>query len=406
MAEQCRNCLLPAIVPNAAIDKSGVCGPCREFATIDHSLLERQRQQREEDLEAALESCRGKGEYDCLVNLSGGKDSCYLLYKLKREYKLNVLAFTTDMNVPEIAWKNIRRTVDTLDVPLLTYKPPREFYRKLFRFLLERQEARGAVRTVCYVCAPLFEGYSLKVAVEKRIPLIVAGYSPGQPDPERMSYEFSRRLIEQVDWTPAEVRDSGLFDEHELQLFWNPHRYASDTAFPRYLAPFHAWEYSQAEVMEKVVELGLIANKRFASPVHSNCPVNWLLMYSDLKNLGYNPYTPEFSQLIREGKASRFYWRVMTPVVNFMIRHQVLLGRNVKESLKWLGMSVEQLRITRPAGAGPTVPNDSDVEQLLPALQELQREAQAARGCGCSSGGCSLGQNAPNPVPPGGSRGS
>ena len=38
------------------------------------------------------------------LNLSGGKDSCYLLYKLKREYGLNVAAFTADMNVPDAAW--------------------------------------------------------------------------------------------------------------------------------------------------------------------------------------------------------------------------------------------------------------------------------------------------------------
>ena len=56
--------------------------------------------------------------------------------------------------------------------------------------------------------------------------------------------------------------------------------------------------------MKKVVQLGLVSNSRHASPVHSNCPLNWLLMYSDLQNLHYNPYAPEFSTLIREGKAS------------------------------------------------------------------------------------------------------
>jgi hypothetical protein len=112
-----------------------------------------------------------------------------------------------------VAWKNIRRTVEVLDVPHVTFRPPKSFYKTLFRFLLQHQESRGAVRTVCYVCAPLFEGYSLKLATEKRIPLVVAGYSPGQPEPERMVFEFSRKMICQEDWTPAAVRDSGLFSE-------------------------------------------------------------------------------------------------------------------------------------------------------------------------------------------------
>jgi hypothetical protein len=328
------------------LDEQSVCNLCHERTLIDLEAEEILRLKREADLEKALTDCRGKAEYDAIVNLSGGKDSCLLLHKLKEEYSLNVLAFTTDMNIPECAWRNIKRTVEKLGVHHITYSPPREFYRKLYRFLLQNQEERGAVRTVCYVCAPLFEGYSLKLATEKRIPLVLAGYSPGQPEPDRMEYEFSRVLLCNTDWTPPSVRDSGLFSQDELNLFWNPFKYSKTTTFPRYLAPFHAWRYSQSEVMNSVVELGLIANSRSASPVHSNCPVNWLLMYSDLQNLGFNPYAPEFSKLIREGKANRFYWRMMGPVVNFIIRNRILLGRNVTTSLNWLGLKTSDLRIT------------------------------------------------------------
>ena len=309
------------------------------------------------------------------MNLSGGKDSCYLLYKLKVEYRLNVLAFTTDMNVPDVAWRNIQRTIDKLDVPHVVYTPPREFYRKMYRFLLQNQEARGAVRTVCYVCAPLFEGYALRLAVEKNIPLIVAGYSPGQPDPDRMEYEFAPALIRDTDWTPSELRSSGLFDERELRLFWNPGAYPAGTPFPRYLAPFHAWPYSQEATMRAVVELGLSASRRNASPVHSNCPVNWLLMYSDLRNLGYNPYAPEFSRLIREGKARRGYWRVMGAAVNFMIRRKVLLGRNVRSSLAWLGLRPDDLRIV----PSPPMQGFVPLEELrpLPKREAAPEEVRA-----------------------------
>ena len=352
LVAKCANCLLPDAVPGADLDEQRVCSYCRDIHTIDLDVEQADRARNAADLEAALESCRGKGEYDCLVNLSGGKDSCWLLYKLKVEYGLNPLAFTTDMNVPKIAWDNINRTIEKLDVDLLTYRPPKDFYRKMFRYLLQNQEERGAVRTVCYVCAPLFEAYSIRAAMEKNIPLILAGYAPGQPEPERMLYEFSRKLLREKDWTPPELRESGLFTDKELSRFWNPHAYPSGTEFPRYLAPFHAWEYNQDEVMKKVVELGLIASTKKASPVHSNCPVNWLLMYSDLKNLGYNPYVPEFSALIREGKASRTHWRIMAPIVNAMIRTQTFLGRQVKETFKWLDLRPEDLRITHAAPAG------------------------------------------------------
>lgn len=360
MKSQCRNCLLPSEVAGSDIDDAGICAYCRRHASVSRGSDEALRREREADLESALRTCKGAGEYDCLVNLSGGKDSCYLLYRLKEEYGLNVLAFTTDMNVPPVAWDNIKRTIRKLGVEHVVYTPPRDVYRKLYRYLLQNQEARGAVRTVCYVCAPLFEGYALGLAVEKRIPLVVAGYSPGQPDPDRMTYEFSRSVIAETDWTPAEVRDSGLFAESELALFWNPFRYSPGTVFPRYLAPFHAWPYSQPEVMKKVVQLGLAVNSRHASPVHSNCPLNWLLMYSDLKNFGYNPYQPEFSALIREGKASRVYWRIGAPIVNTMIRTKTFLGRNVRSSLEWLDLNEEDLRITRPVPESPAVGKPAD----------------------------------------------
>jgi len=345
----CKKCLMPGAVPGVEIDDAGICSHCQQLGPGNSDSEESLRLRNKADLEASLEACRGQGEYDCLVCLSGGKDSCYLLHKIKREYGLNVLAFTADVHITEIAWKNIRRTIDRLQVPHLIYTPPQEFYRRLFRFLLRNQEQRGAVRTVCYTCASLTEGYALQLAVRKGIPLILAGYSPGQPDPNRMVYEFSRSMICDRNWTPPLVRDSGQFDEAELRLFWNPHRCPAGTRFPRYVAPFHAWEYDQAEVMKLVVKLGLIVNKRHANPIFSNCPINWLLMYSDLKNLGYNPYAPEFSDLIRRHKASRSYWRVMGPLVNFMIQRRVLLGRNVNKSLKYLGLRSEDLRIVRPA---------------------------------------------------------
>lgn len=346
--KSCRRCLLPEKVPGADLDADGICRFCREHRPADRQVAEAERRVREADLEQALGDCRGQGEYDCLVPLSGGKDSVWLIHKLKTECGLRVLAHTTDIDIGEVAWSNIRRAVDKLDVEHVVYRPSMAFYRKLFRWLLMNQEARGAVHTISYVYAPLFEGNALKLAVEKGIPLVLAGYSPGQPIPERMEYEFPRLAISQVDWTPPELRASGEFDADDLARFWNPGRYPAGTRFPRYLAPYHAWTYNQDEIMKQVVELGLIASAKHASPVFSNYPINWLLMYSDLRNFGYNPYAPEFSALIREGKANRLYWKLMGKVVDFMTLNKLYLGRHVARHMAWLGLRDDDLRITRP----------------------------------------------------------
>jgi hypothetical protein len=352
--QRCKQCLLPAAVPGSDIDRAGVCGLCRQALPSPESqaAAESQRQERKAELERTLAALRGQGRpYDALVCLSGGKDSLYLLHRLRVDYGLNVLAFTTDVNIPEVAWRSIRRTIAKLEVDHLVYRPPDAFYRKLFRYLLMHQEVRGAVYTVSYVYAPLFEGDALQVAMEKRIPLVAAGYSPGQPEPERMVYEFSRRLVAETDWTPPGLREAGIFTEAELARFWNPRRYPAGTDFPRYVAPYHAWEYDQDQVIREVVRLGLVDKASHASPVVSNYPINWLLMYSDLRSFGYNPYAPEFSTLIRSGKANHAYWRVMAPLVDLMIRRRLFLGRNVTSHLRWLGLTAEDLKITSPRGA-------------------------------------------------------
>jgi hypothetical protein len=355
--KRCTQCLLPAAVPGAAIDSTGTCAPCRDYRPAAAAASAPAREARRRDLEKALADCRGQGPYDALVCLSGGKDSLDLLYRVQVDYGLNLLAFTVDANIPDVAWRSIRRTVERLGVDHLIYRPSAAFYRKLFAYLLRNQEERGAVYTVSYVYAPLFEGDALRVATERGIPLVLAGYSPGQPEPERMEYEFSRRLICETDWTPPGLKDAGQFNEADLARFWNPRRFPEGTRFPRYLAPFHAWEYDQAATMKRVTTLGLVERASHASPIHSNYPVNWLLMYSDLQNFGYNPYAPEFSALIRSGKANRLYWKFMAPFVDFMIRRKVLLGANTTRQLRWLGLTADELKITRPRGAyDPVLP--------------------------------------------------
>jgi hypothetical protein len=348
---RCRRCLLPARVPGSDFDAQGICAFCRSYRTEDEHADDARRRAREEDLEQALREAKRRPGYQALVCLSGGKDSLYLLHRAKVDYGLDVLAFTVDANLPPVAWKNIKLTVERLGVDHLVYRPPVAFYHKLFAHLLRHQEPRGAVYTVSYVYAPLFEGDALRVATEKDIPLVLAGYSPGQPEPSRMEYEFSRALIEHTDWTPPALRASGAFDAAELARFWNPHAWPAGTRFPRYLAPFHAWRYDQEDVVRRVAALGLVKRKSHASPIVSNYPVNWLLMYSDLAHFGYNPYAPEFCALIRRGKANRAYWRFAAPLVDLMLRRRVLLGRNVTRELEALRLTAAELRIDQPPGA-------------------------------------------------------
>ena len=181
--KRCKQCLVPESVPGISLSKDDVCNLCLDKQTLETAVAkeEEARLVYEADFEKTLSESRGQGEYDCLVPLSGGKDSIYLLYRLKAECKLKVLAFTVDVNIPGLAWDNTRRALAKLNIDHIIYSPSHEFYDKTFRYLLRNQEERGAVYTISYVYAPLFEGDAIKLAMEKGIPLVLAGYSPGQP---------------------------------------------------------------------------------------------------------------------------------------------------------------------------------------------------------------------------------
>jgi hypothetical protein len=157
----------------------------------------------------------------------------------------------------------------------------------------------------------------------------------------------------------GQLRRCGEFSAAELARFFDPRTYPPGTQFPRDLAPFHAWPYNQDEAMRTVVSLGFVPSAKHASPVHSNYPINWLLMYSDLRSFGYNPHAPEFAALIRAGKADRRQWTLMAPLVDFLIRQRLGPGREVTRSLRWLNLEPDMLKITRPRGAYDPLPAPS-----------------------------------------------
>ena len=89
----CSRCVTPETHETIFFDKEGVCNVCRqqEFKQekIDWDL-------RKKELHELLDAHRGKGDYDCIVPFSGGKDSTYTLYALVKEYGMKPLVVSFD----------------------------------------------------------------------------------------------------------------------------------------------------------------------------------------------------------------------------------------------------------------------------------------------------------------------
>ena len=87
--KKCSRCILPETYPFIKFNENNVCNYCLDY--------QKQEFYGEKKLNEYLESFRSKnGKVDCIVGLSGGRDSCYGLHLLKTKYKMNPIAYTYD----------------------------------------------------------------------------------------------------------------------------------------------------------------------------------------------------------------------------------------------------------------------------------------------------------------------
>src|SRR3954447_23749096 len=89
----CTNCVYPSAAAAAAMyDADGVCSGCR----VDAFKQRIDWDDRREELAELLEEYRSKdgSNYDCLIPVSGGKDSHYQTYVICKEFGLRPLLVT------------------------------------------------------------------------------------------------------------------------------------------------------------------------------------------------------------------------------------------------------------------------------------------------------------------------
>jgi glucosamine--fructose-6-phosphate aminotransferase (isomerizing) len=111
--KRCTRCILPEIYPFLTFDKNGVCSICQKYQKQTFKGIDA--------LHRFLEPYRSKdGEVDCLVGLSGGRDSSYGLHLLKKELGMNPVGFSYDwLLTSRKARHNIAKMAGALDVEVI-----------------------------------------------------------------------------------------------------------------------------------------------------------------------------------------------------------------------------------------------------------------------------------------------
>jgi N-acetyl sugar amidotransferase len=168
--DYCQRCVYPAIAVNLHMDPEGVCSACRVAEQFEHMSDEfwADRKRLFEDLIGKLQ--RKKGDYDCVIPVSGGKDSYFQTHKMVIEYGLKPLLVTYHGNnyLPEGDY-NRDRMRQVFDADHLVFGPSVEVLRKLNR-LCFRKMGDMNWHAHCGIMT-----YPISVAVKFRIPLIIWG---------------------------------------------------------------------------------------------------------------------------------------------------------------------------------------------------------------------------------------
>lgn len=136
----CKKCVMDTTDSEVKFDEQGVCDHCRTF---DTKILPNWSYGRghESELKKIVKSIRLAGkdqDFDCILGMSGGIDSSYLLYLVKEKLGLRPLVFHVDAGWnSQIAVNNIERLVDGLNLDLYTevidWEEMKDLQRAFFR---------------------------------------------------------------------------------------------------------------------------------------------------------------------------------------------------------------------------------------------------------------------------------
>jgi N-acetyl sugar amidotransferase len=169
----CSKCVCDTTIPDIVFDKNGICNFCEI-----HERMEKQyplNKTGRERLEVILKKIKNKGknkEYDCVVGVSGGTDSSYLLY-IAVNLGLKPLAVHYDNGWnSSLAVTNIKILTEKLGVDLYTYVNDWEEFKDLQISFLKASTSDAEIPTDVGI-----HGCLLRIASKMRIKYVLNGHS-------------------------------------------------------------------------------------------------------------------------------------------------------------------------------------------------------------------------------------
>lgn len=307
--QYCQKCIMPSTRPEQVFEE-GICDACRS-AERKHKYLN--WDERAIEFEKILSKYRGDGKsYDCIIPVSGGKDSCYQAVTMRDKYKMNPLCvnhFPCDMT--PVGHKNLEFLRD-LGFDLIQVAGNRKAYREMVRVGFSELGDCCWPEHIGVFTAPV------RVAVQYKIPLIIWGensqFEYGGPAAKRDNNFLDRNWLEQflmMGYRVSDVVNHGIaFNDIKTFHYPTDEEVRSVGVTGLFLGYFEKWDSKRnADLM---IELGWHRNP--GGPVEGayndieNLDCKWIGgMHDYMKfiKFGYGRATDQLCIEIRAGRMSR-----------------------------------------------------------------------------------------------------
>jgi len=336
----CSRCLYPESHPlNLVFDEEGVCSGCRvheEKDTLDWAP-------RREKLRGLLDAyrCKSGRNYDCIIPVSGARNSYFIVHTVKNVFGLNPLLVTynkqynTDVGIRNLANLRIQFGCDILT---LTVNPAT--VKKITRATLR---CMGSIYWHCLAGQTVFP---VQVAVRFKIPLIIWGAHQGVDQVGMFSHldevEMTRKYRKEHDLMGFEAEDliddfDAIREEDIVQYL-----YPDDKMLERvgvrgiYLNNYIRWDTkAQHEEMIRLYGYETYPQSRTFDSYNDVDCFNYSDVHDYLKWLkhGYAKVTDHASREIRLRRLTRE--QALQLVRNYTVREP----RHLKLFLDWLGIT-------------------------------------------------------------------
>lgn len=282
---RCTSCILPETYPRISFDNTGVCNYCHKY---DKRWSRYNFEEKRKYLEKILKKYKRKrGQYDCIVPLSGRKDITYVLYLCKVAFGLNVLAVNFDNGFQsEQAVRNIKNAVEKLDVNFVQHRPKFSLLKELMRLFLEKTVE------FCTPCNSGIRGTIFQTAQKQSVRLIVSGQSPREAFPREI-YSISQTYFKDV------IKD-------EVPL-WK----VKDYLWPDYKWLFYRQIYLPYYVEWNISDITRILKKELGweqarhGVEHADCKLAPVIDYLRIRRWGFGLRTHKYAMSVREGWIDR-----------------------------------------------------------------------------------------------------